>query len=225
MATLTQRRFKGKVARATLLDACGGIVHGASSTAVTKGFVKAVCKPTYQDGTDYLVRNANDELEINEQGLPLLRWWEVTLDFVNVDPAWVTITTGSPLVLDENANIIGWRGREGVTNQFALELWANLAGTTCVVGSTQYGYALLPFLVNGMISGDVTFENATATFSITAHTHNAAGWGQGPYNIRLNASNSNPSPLFSAIGALDHFHTEVTSVAPPTPTVGAVNLP
>jgi hypothetical protein len=225
MATTQMRRFKGKVMRVTLLDVCGAVVHGPSSTVINKGFVKATLHPNYESNTSYLVRNANDELEINEEGLPLLRWWEATLEFVNVDPALVNLITGAPLVLDDagTPNVIGWRSREGVTNQFALEGWTDLAGAACVAGVKSYGYWLLPYLVNGQL-GDVVVENAAATFTLTAHTHNSSPWSTGPYNVRNNAS-SVASPLLTAINALDHFHTEVTTLAPPAPTVGAVLLP
>lgn len=223
MTTTQMRRFKGKAMRLTLLDVCGAVVHGAASTVVSKGFVKATLHPNYENNTSYLVRNANDEFEINEEGLPLLRWWDTTIEFVNVDPAMVNLITGAPTVVDDSGNIIGWRSREGVTNQFAIEGWTDLAQGTCAAGSKTYGYWLLPFLINGQL-GDVVVENAAATFTVTAHTHNSAGWGTGPYNIRLNGS-STPSALQTAITSLDHFHTEVTAVAPPAPTVGAVALP
>src|SRR5256885_14655418 len=115
MATTQMRRFKGKVMRVTLLDVCGAVVHGPSSTVINKGFVKATLHPNYESNTSYLVRNANDELEINEEGLPLLRWWEATLEFVNVDPALVNLITGAPLVLDDagTPNVIGWGSRAG----------------------------------------------------------------------------------------------------------------
>lgn len=225
MATTQMRRFKGKAIRGTLLDVCGAIVHGASSTVVSSGFVKATLHPNYEGNTSYLMRNANDEFEINEEGLPLLRWWEATLEFVRVDPALLNMFTGVPLVLDDavTPNVVGWRSRENVTNQFALEGWTDLAGGACVAGVKSYGYWLLPFMVNGQL-GDYVVENGAATFTVTAHTHNASPWGVGPYNVR-NSALSVASPLLTAINALDHFHTEVTTLAPPTPTVGAVLLP
>jgi hypothetical protein len=217
------RRFKGEVMRATLLDACGSPIHGAASTAVTKGFAKVAASPNYENATDYLMRNANDEFEINEQGLPLLRWWEVTIDFINVDPAWLSILTGVPLVLDDSSNVIGWRSRESVTSYFALEMWSALAGAPCAAGTKPHAYQLLPYLINGRL-GDVTVENAAATFTVVAHTHNNSLWGTGPYNIRLNGS-SVASPLLSPIASTDHFHTEVSFQPPPSPTTGAVALP
>jgi hypothetical protein len=225
MATTQMRRFKGKAMRLTLEDVCGAVVHGPASTVVSSGFIKVTLHPNYENNTSYLIRNANDELEINEEGLPLLRWWDATLEFVRVDPALVNLITGAPLVLDDAAtpNVIGWRSREGVTNQFGLEGWTDLAGAACVAGTKSYGYWLLPFMINGQL-GDVVVENAAATFTVTAHTHNSSPWGVGPYNVRNNVG-AVASPLLTPINALDHFHTEVTTLAPPVPTIGAVLLP
>lgn len=211
--------------RLTLLDVCGAVVHGPSSTVVSSGVVKATLHPNYENPTSYLVRNANDEFEINEEGLPQLRWWEATLEFVRVDPAMVNLVTGAPLVLDDAAtpNVIGWRSRENVTNQFALEGWTELAGGACAAGVKSFGYWLIPFLINGQL-GDVVMENGAATFTVMAHSHNSSLWGTGPYNVRNNVASA-PAPLLTAINALDHFHTEVTTLAPPAPTVGAVLLP
>src|SRR5882757_1972425 len=185
MATFCQKSFKLKAIRGTLLDTCGGVVHGASSTVVSKGLTKVTLTPVYESPTDYLVRNGNDELEVNEQGTPLLRWWQAVVDFVNVDPYWVNMALGWPLLTDESGNVTGWVSDEGVTSCFALEGWQDLASQACSVGSKLYGYRLMPWLLNAQINGDVVMENGVTSFSIQAHTHNASPWGVGPYNVRL----------------------------------------
>jgi hypothetical protein len=226
VTTYCQRPFKLNAVRGTRLDTCGNIVHGLTSTVVSKGLTKVTMTPTYESGTDYLVRNGNDELEVNEQGQPPLRWWEVTIDFIAVDPYWVNIALGWPLVLDDAAtpNVVGWRSEEGDTAAFALEGWQNLAQEVCSSGVRPYGYRLLPYLLNSTVTGDVVMENGVTSFSIKAHTHNNSPWGTGPYNIRLNNA-STPSPLLTAIQPLQHFHWERVLVAPPTAACGAQNLP
>lgn len=226
MATYCQTSFKCKAIRGTKLDICGTVVHGLTSTVVSKGLTKVTLSPVYADATDYMVRNANDELSINEQGQPPLRWWEATIDFITVDPYWINIALGWPLVLDDNVtpNVVGWRSEEGDTACFALEGWQDLGNETCTNGNKPYGYRLLPWLLNPTVTGDVVLENGVASFSIKAHTHNNSPWGQGPYNIRLNAT-ATPSPLMTAIQPLQHFHWERVLVAPPTTACGAQNLP
>lgn len=224
MTTYPMRSFQVKVIRLTKLDTCGAVVHGSTSTVTNKGLTKVTMTPQYENPTDYLVRNANDELEVNEQGLPLLRWYEVVIDFIRVDPYVITTALGYPLVLDDNANVVGWRAEEGDTAVFALEAWTALAGETCSAGVRPYGYRLLPYIINGQVNGDIVLENNVVTLSIKAHTHNNSPWGTGPYNVRLNGS-STPSPLATAIGALQHYHTERVLVAPPAAVDGAQNLP
>lgn len=227
MTTYTQKSYKVRTIRVTQLDACGTPVHGPTSTVVSKGLTKVTLTPTYENGTDYMVRNANDDFEVNEQGRPLLRWWEATIDFVKVDPYIISLTLGWPLVLDDNAtpNVVGWRSEEGDTANWALEGWQYLANDpTCSATSPAYGYRLLPWLLNPQITGDVVLENNVLTLSIRAHTHNQSAWGVGPYNVRNNAS-SVASPLLTAIQPLQHFHWERVTLAPPTPVDGAQVLP
>lgn len=226
MTTYCQKSFQVRAIRGTRLDTCGNVVHGATSTVVSQGLTKVTLSPVYESATDYMVRNAADTLEVNEQGVPPLRWWQVTIDFVSVDPYWVNIALGWPLVLDDNItpNVVGWRSEEGDTAAFALEGWQALAGEVCTSGNRPYGYRLLPYLVNAQVTGDVVLENGVASFSIQAHTHNNSPWGTGPYNVRMSAT-STPSPLLTSIGALQHFHWERVLLAPPSPACGAILLP
>jgi hypothetical protein len=226
MAVYCQHSFKCKCIRLTKLDSCGAPVHGAKSTLVSKGLVVVTLTPTYESGTDYLLRNGNDELEINEQGLPLLRWWQAQIDFISVDPDAVSIVLGYPQVLDDNAtpNTTGWRSAEGVSSNFALEAWQQLSGDACSTAAPPVGYRLLPWLLNPQVTGDIKIGNEVATFSVMAHTHNGATWGTGPYNVRYN-NLSVASPLLTAIQPLEHLHYERVTLAPPTPACGAVLLP
>lgn len=225
MTTYCQKSFKCKAIRGTLLDACGTVVHGATSTVVSKGLTKVTLTPVYESPTDYLVRNANDELEVNEQGQPLLRWWQVVIDFVTVDPYWINTALGWPLITDESGNVTGWISQEGVTSNFAFEGWQDLAGQACSGANKPYGYRLLPWVLNAQVNGDVALENNVTSFSIQGHTHNLSPWGTGPYNVRLNSSNSAPSPLKVAIGPTQHFLFDQVFLAPPTAQCGAIALP
>lgn len=225
MTVYCQKSFKLRTVRLTKLDACGNVVHGPTSTVISKGLVDVVLAPVFEAGTAYLVRNGLDELEINEEAQPPLRWWKVTVQLINVDPYFINTALGWPLVTDEAGNVTGWRSQEGNTAAFALEGWQNLAGQQCSVASVLYGYRLLPYIINPMITGDIKMENNAVTFSIEAHTHNNAGWGTGPYNVRNSPTSGQPAPLFAPIGTLDHFHWEAVNLAPPTPGCGPINLP
>lgn len=225
MTVYCQKSFKLRTSRITKLDVCGAVVHGPSSTVISKGLVSATLTPVYEAATPYLLRNGNDDLEVNEEGVPPLKWWKVALQLINVDPYMITLTLGWPLVTDEQGNVTGWRSQEGNTAAFAYEGWQNLAGQACAAASQWYGYRLLPYVVNAMPTGDLKLENNVAQFAIEGHTHNNSPWGTGPYNVRNNPNTGLPAPLFASIGALDHFHNEAVNLAPPSPVCGPVNLP
>jgi hypothetical protein len=60
----------------------------------------------------------------------------------------------------------------------------------------------------------------------SARTEHGSGWGVGPYNVvnKLTGT-TGPAPLLVAIDPLDHMLMELTTVAPPSPTCGAISLP
>jgi hypothetical protein len=227
MATECLKPFRGKVMRITKLNACGGFTAAAASVVTTKGFVSVAQTANYRDPDEYEVVNANGDLCMNERSDQQLKWLDLVITLCEVDVEALNLMTGSPLVLDEatpTPNNVGFRTREGTTAHFALELWTDLAGAACVGGAQKYGYMLLPWVRSGTL-GDVTIENAAASFTINARTSAGSQWGVGPYNIR-NTVGETPAPakLLTAIQATDHRHMQVVDIAPPTPACGATAL-
>lgn len=228
MATECLKPLRGKVMRITKLNACGGYTAGPASVVVTKGFVSIAQTANYRDPDEYEVVNANGDLCVNERSESQLKWLDLVITLCEVDVEALNLMTGSPLVLDEatpTPNNVGFRTREGVTASFALEVWTDLAGSgACAGGTARYGYVLMPWVKSGTV-GDVTIENAAASFTVNARTSAGSLWGTGPYNIRNTAAVSPvPAKLISAINALDHRHIEVVTLAPPTPACGAATL-
>lgn len=222
------KNIRGKVLRITKLDACGNVVTGATSSVVSDGFVKVDLKAQVESPTDYKVKNANDALVINAQGDPFIRWWDVTVDFIGVDPYIYNLIAGMPLVMNDAATpeAIGILARSGpVKNAFALEVWTDLDGQPCdATGAKRYGYFVVPFIVNGVI-GDVTVENGPISFPITgARTSDNPGWGTGPYNVLKTAAGAD-SKLLTPMGSLDHYQMFMTSMAPPVASVGPLAVP
>lgn len=225
MTVYCQKSYKLRVSRVTKLDVCGAVVHGLTSTVVTKGLVDVTLTPVYESPTAYLLRNANDDLEINEEGQPPLKWYKVSMQLINVDPYMINLTLGYSLQLDEAGNVIGWTASEGPSPCFAYEGWQLLSGLPCSGGNPWFGYRLLPWLLNPQITGDIKMENNVTTFTIEAHTHNNSPWGTGPYTVRNNPNTGLPAQLLTPIGSLDHFTSLAVNLAPPTPVCGPVNLP
>jgi hypothetical protein len=225
MATECLKPLRGKVMRITKLNACGGFVAAAASVVTTKGFVSVAQTANYRDPDEYEVVNANGDLCVNERSDSQLKWLDLVITMCEIDVEGLNLMTGSPLVLDDATipNNVGFRTREGTTANFALEIWTDLAGATCVGATQSYGYILLPWVKSGTL-GDVTIENGAASFSINARTSAGSLWGVGPYNIRNTVLTPAPAKLLTAIQSTDHRHIQVTNLAPPTPACGATAL-
>ena len=228
MPTQCLKPLRGKVARITKLDACGVPVVGAKSQVVTEGFISVEGQIQLEDPQEYKLKGANDKFIYNTRGKPLIKWIDLTLNFGLVDPDAFNLVTGSPIELNDAATpeAVGFRVREGVSANFALELWTDLDGQACVGGNTAYGYLLLPFVVDGVV-GNWTWQNDVITFPVqSSRTSRGSGWGVGPYNVINKLTGTpGPSPLLAAIDALDHAVFELTTLAPPSPACGAISLP
>jgi hypothetical protein len=232
MVAVCMKPIGGTRLRATKVDACGVPITGVGSCViVTKGFVSVERTAQFMDPDEFTVKNASGELCINERTHPLFQWYNLTVNFCEVDPELINMMTGSPLVLDDTAvtpRAVGWRTRENanINANWAMELWTRMAGAACVGGAVQYGYYALPFIVEGVV-GDVTFENGPVSFSVTqARSKSAEGWGVGPFDVLNTVVAPAPSPLLTPMIAGDHDHFQMTTLAPPAVpgTCGCVTL-
>lgn len=215
--------------RITKLDECGIPLTGPGScSVVTKGFVTVNRTAQFAEPDEHQLKNADGELILAERSAPELLWYQLEITFAEVDPAVINLLTGNPLVMDDSATpkAVGYRTKAGaaVNAHFALELWSRAGGEgACAPGGRKYGYYLLPWVTEGVI-GDLAVENAPVSFVITqARTRLGGGWGVGPYDV-LNLSDGSPSPLLTPIAPDEHDHWQVTTLAPPEPTDGCVEL-
>lgn len=217
--------IKGRRMRITRLDECGAPVIGTSTTRVSKGFVSVALSPQYEDAETVRVKNAAGEVDFNEPGDASLLGMAATVTFTRVDPDLVSLITGSQTILDGDATAVGFRMSGGIPilGGWALEVWSDLAGQVCA-GAKAYGYTLLPYLRGGKI-GDFTLENGAASFSVSSVTREGAQWGTGPYQVVHSGPGATvPAKLLTAIGTKDHFHLQLTTVAPPAESAGLVAL-
>ena len=221
MVAICASPIKARVMRIIRLNECGVPVSGTGSLIVSKGFVSIEAAPEYEDGEEFLIKNANGETCVNEKDANTLKRVGLTMNFCQVDPDMVAIvagervlTTGSP-----TATGTGVAFGEGLlTARFSLEVWQPLAGQgACgASGNPLFIYWAFPNVGNAKI-GNFTFENAPLTFQMTADTKAAAAqWGDGP---------TAPSYLPGALQTDEHFAFNISDVAPPTPTgCGATSL-
>lgn len=229
MPAICPTLVRGRVMRITKLDACGVPVTGTSSIVTSSGFIAVNLSPQYEDATPIKVEAANGVLCINDPGCPQFSNIEAEIQFCGVDPDMFTMITGDPVVLNDATPTpasVGFRirGQDVCNTFFGLEVWSDVSGQTCTTATKQYWYHLLPFLGSPQW-GDFSIQNDAVNFTITASTLAGSGWGTGPNDV-INAGVSPiPSKLLTAIGSQDHYHGQVTTLAPPTPACGATALP
>lgn len=226
MTSVCLKPIRLDVIRVTKVDACGAPIHGSKTFVVTDGMVSVEVKMEIEAGTEYKLKGANDKFIVNDVGRPLLKWANLTINMGQVDPELYSLVTGAPIVLDDAAtpNSVGFRVREGVYQDFALEGWTELSGQACVGGNVSYGYVLFPWVTNAIV-GDFTLENALATFPIQqARTKSGSAWGVGPYNVNKGVVDGLSKPLLTSINVKDHMDFHTTTLAPPAAVCGAQDL-
>jgi hypothetical protein len=225
MVAFCASAIQARVMRMIKLDVCGNPVTGASSAVVvTDGFVSIEPSPQYLDGEEHQQRKANGALCLYAKDPSELTRVDLAIKWCVMDPDAIVIVTGERL-LSTTATGTGVAFGEGqLTAHFSLEVWQPVvgAGACTASGLPQFIYWAFPNVTNTKVQ-QFTFENAPLQFATSSETQ-AAGllWGDGP-------GSAGPwAPLTS--GAVfdnsqrEHFLWNITSVAPPTSTCGAVLL-
>lgn len=213
----------GRVMRVTRLDSCGRPVYGDCGRVISDGFVSIASSATSEDGDEISVTNANGKKCVSKPAVPALTGFELEITFCNVDPDLYAMVTNQSTLVDPDSGItVGFKVNVDVSPEdagFALEVWSNVPGVACSDDPNaqgSYGYVLWPF-VQGGIFGDFTIENDAVSFSVSgAKTKSGAGWGAGPYDVRLDGA-SLPAPLPPGweIENGDHLAVFLTELAPP----------
>lgn len=231
MATECVKLARASRMRLTRLDACGAPAPGPTGTLVSSGMINVDVAPNYLDPEEITQLNANGDLCIDDQGVPQLRWMDLTIVMCQIDPVAVNIITGNPLVVDDatpTANTTGFRinGELTGTANFALELWSGINGQPCTTtGARRYGYWLFPWVLQARI-GEWSIANAALNLTFTARTSVGSGWGVGPdtYLVRGDATTGTPEQLLTPIDDTDHVYFESVTVAPPAALCGGTTL-
>lgn len=221
------RPLQGETLRVTRLDECGNPEFGECAYAVSDGYVQAVLTPNVEDGERFLQRNANGSAIVNQRSRPTLNWYDVSIQFAEVDPELFTIITGLLPYMDDQDNVIGFPVTESdyATANFSLEVWMGNAEEECLPGDPLpfFGYNLLPWVVEGALSEDITITNDLITFTVVGRTRKGTPWGVGPYDV-VRDSGGDPSPLFTAIPTDTHHLPIWTQLAPPVAECGCASL-
>lgn len=215
--------IKGRVMRLVKVDVCGVPVTGASSAVfVSKGFISLAFSPQYEEGQEYIVRNADGEIIVNQKDDSVFKRYAITGTMAEIDPELFagiassrTLDVGSPLVTGA-----GYTVKSGqATNRYSMEVWQRVAGSgACdASGAQRWIYHALPN-VGAFRLGDETVENGVTQTPFTAETADPSTlWGDGP--------GSGTSWLTPAtVQVFEHRLWAVTITSPPTSTCGRVAL-
>lgn len=226
MTTKAASYVQGRRLRVTKLDECGRPIEGDSSVVVSKGFTTIGYTANTDEGEEINVQNASGETCVRVPARPTFLGYTVEVTFCQVDPDLFSLLTGQRTIVDANGDVVGFTMDSAISAadvHFALEVWVGApGGDSCddPNASGSYGYVLLPFVQGGVV-GDFSVENAEVTFSVTgAATLDGSRWGTGYHNAVLDGS-GNPSVLAEALTSTEHLLLTMTSLAPPTPLVGA----
>ncbi|MCL1900581.1 MAG: hypothetical protein FWG11_08755 [Promicromonosporaceae bacterium] len=235
MSTICFPLVGGRIMRATRLDACGRPTWGDCVQVTTEGFVSVAASANIEDGEAISVVNANGKQCVFQPAKPSITSIGLEVTFCDVDPELYALITGQRVVYDYKGDAVGFRVNTAVSPGdvgWALEIWSNVPGVACapedaggVAATSQgtYGYLLYPFLQGGVL-GDYTIENGAVTFSIgNIVTKSGGNWGKGPYDVVTQVGGGRGG-LLEAIEADDHFHVQLTDVAPPEGRCGCVPL-
>lgn len=231
MVAICHSVVRAPAVRVTRLDECGVPVEGACSSATSESFVDITLTKIMQERQDALQLNGNGDICVDVPKAPILRWYEVNLQFCNVDPELLNIVTDDPIILNdaETPEAVGFITERGsiATNNFALEFWVGTEDESCDDGEVEFGYGLLMWLRQGYLT-DLTFGNQVTTFTVNAITKFNSQWGTGPYNVLINESGLNaglPGPMLTAVGPNEAKRFFWTKLPPPDGQCGCVELP
>lgn len=221
MSAICASPIKARILRVTKLDACGAPVTGASSAVVTtKGFVSVSSSPQYEDGTEYVQKNANGELCVNDIDPPSFKRLDLEMIWCVMDPDLFVfmggdrlLTTGAPVT---GTGVVFGEGESTV--HYSIELWQPVSGTAAcdAAGVQRYVYWAFLNVTNSRI-GDFTFENGAFNFTTSGQTKSASPlWGTGPASTDW---------IEQPVELGDHYLFNITTTPPPTnEACGAVLL-
>lgn len=221
---------RAQAARVTRLGPCGEVLDSSCAYATTESVVTITLTKVLQERQDALQLNANGDICVDKPKPPILRWYEVSIEFCEVDPELFNIVSAEPLILNDalTPEAVGWctLPDSPASSNFALEFWVGTGDDECDEDDVVYGYGLLPRVVQGMI-GDVTLQNGVITFTVMGITRAGNQWGTGPYNVIVNQTGANagfPGPLLTAVNTSAHKCFQWTTLAPPEGVCGCQDL-
>ena len=199
--------------RVTLLDSQGNVAPEPNNSITQTDLVTIGFSPEIEAGTDLTVKTGCDQIGATYRGADLLKRFNLTMDKLNLSPAFVSMVLGAPVILD-GSDPIGWDWPNqsacggGEDPPFvAVEFWS--VAWECGGPNPGFPYWHWVFPMARFQIGDAEFSN-TAFFqpALTGFTLNNPLWGHGPYG-------DDPGQVIGELGSV-----WLTDTAPPAAVCG-----
>lgn len=216
--------IRGKVARVTRIDSCGRVVYGEYNSAVTEGTITVGYTANTVETDEINQTNMAGKRCVYEAAESTPAGFSIEATFCNVDFEFFEIFAKTPLVFNEDGDVVGIEPdtKIKIDEAFALETWTGAQGADSCDdpdAQGQFGYVVTPFVKGGVL-GDFSIENGAITFTLTgASTRDGNRWGSGPYPVELVSGEA--SALFQPMSKSAPLRIMTVAVAPPPDAVGA----
>jgi len=223
MTSTNVTAIKGTVMRVMSLNTCGNIVTGSGSLQVVEaGFISLKPSPQYEDGTEFVQKTASGALCVNQKDPGQLKRVQNDALWCVLNPDVISLMTGARLIQASGVTGTGAIFTDALlSNHFSVEVWQQVAGRNAcnAAGLQQYVYWAFFNNLNAQVD-DFTVENSNLQFGTKFETQSVGSiWGGFPTTLP-------PSGYLggAALAAGDHYAFNITTVAPPAATNGAVTV-
>lgn len=213
---------RARKVRVTRLDNCANppAALAANGFAVTDGFISIEYTPEYEDGDEFIQKNANGELCVNDRSCDVFKRFTLAITFCGVDPDMLSLMTGNPVEVDAAGASVGFRVQEGlVCGDFALEAWSGIPGLNCGVNEVQRltvgGAGLTSFTITYAGQTTASIDDAASAGAVQDALEALSNIGGG--DVSVTGADGGPWTI-EFTGAL--AHTNVAAVTT-TPTGGS----
>lgn len=174
--------ISGSVIRVTRLQANGTLMSGASASYVTKSVISLSMTPEYEDGDEFVQKNAAGEVCVTFKSPDTLKRVALEIAICNPDPEFTQIISGGDL-LSSGGQSVGWAaplvGVDALPNGVAIEIWSKAIVNGREAATNPYWHWVFPYAVLRQ-GGDRTIENDILATSFEGWSLGNTGFGDGP---------------------------------------------
>lgn len=174
--------ISGSVIRVTRLQADGTLLIGASASYVTKSMISVSMTPEYEDGDEFVQKNAAGEVCVTFKAPDTLKRVSIEIAICNPDPEFTEMVAGGNL-LSTAGQSVGWAapltGVNANPNGVAVEVWSRAIVGGKPASTNPYWHWVFPYVTLRQ-SGDRTIENDILATAFEGYSLGNAGFNDGP---------------------------------------------